>query len=326
LKKIILSRTDSIGDVVLTLPLAGLLKELFPGIHICFLGRSYTRPVIEACRYVDTFLDWDAFSDIQDFRVLHADAILHVFPVRIIAQLAKEAGIPLRVGTSHRWYNWIYCNRLVHYSRKRSNLHEAKLNLKLLKGIGIRRELSLHEIPGYYGLTPPPLPLPLQGRGPGGGVNLILHPKSKGSAREWGLGNFSKLIRLLPEDRFNIFITGTKEEGGRMQEFLSAHAGRVTDMTGKLSLGELMAFIDSCDAMVAASTGPLHLAAALGKQAIGLYAPMRPIFPQRWAPLGKNADWLVLDKKCSKCRKSMDCECIRSILPEEVAGKLMSGK
>ena len=34
--------------------------------------------------------------------------------------------------------------------------------------------------------------------------NLILHPKSKGSAPEWGLNNFEKLIRLLPKDKFKI--------------------------------------------------------------------------------------------------------------------------
>ena len=54
---IIISRTDSIGDVVLTLPVAGILKRNFPNLQIAFMGRSYTKPVIEACKYVDTFID-----------------------------------------------------------------------------------------------------------------------------------------------------------------------------------------------------------------------------------------------------------------------------
>ncbi|MCX6244489.1 MAG: glycosyltransferase family 9 protein [Bacteroidetes bacterium] len=154
--------------------------------------------------------------------------------------------------------------------------------------------------------------------------NLILHPKSKGSAREWGLDNFSKLITLLPEEKFKIFITGTREEGDRMREFLQQHEARITDMTGKLTLEELIAFINFCDGIVAASTGPLHIAAALGKRAIGIYAPMRPIFPQRWAPLGVHSDYLVLDKVCNDCRHSTECACIRSISPEQVIDKLMS--
>jgi ADP-heptose:LPS heptosyltransferase len=46
-KKIVISRTDSIGDVVLTLPLAGILKEKYPKAKIIFLGNTYTKPIIK---------------------------------------------------------------------------------------------------------------------------------------------------------------------------------------------------------------------------------------------------------------------------------------
>lgn len=80
----------------------------------------------------------------------------------------------------------------------------------------------------------------------------------------------------------------------------------------------MISFIAQIDGVLAASTGPLHIAAALGKHAIGLYAPMRPIHPGRWAPLGKKATFLVKEKYCSKCRNSNRCECIESITAEEV--------
>ena len=360
MKRIIISRTDNLGDVILTLPMAGILKQEMPGCYIIFLGKSYTRPLIEACKFVDQFLDVENLSSIQhpclsgrqaassisSFIGLKADIILHVFPVKEIQKLAKTAKIPIRIGTSHRWYSWLYCNKLIHYSRKKSNLHEAQLNLKLLEPLGITKEFSLSEIPSFYGLTKlassrvdkltsssthqfissSASELGGQKLNNGGAFNLILHPKSKGSAREWGLDNFSKLIDLLPEDKFRISVTGTKEEGALMKDFLYQHRNRINDMTGKLSLSELLAFINSCDGLVAASTGPLHIAAALGKRAIGIYAPMRPIFPQRWAPLGKNATYLALDKKCNTCRKSGNCECIRAITPEQVVGKLLNYK
>jgi ADP-heptose:LPS heptosyltransferase len=80
--------------------------------------------------------------------------------------------------------------------------------------------------------------------------------------------------------------------------------------------------INDCDGLVSASTGPLHIAAALRKYALGLYPPIKPIHPGRWAPLGNKAEYLVLDKKCNDCRRTLDCQCIRSIKPEEVALKL----
>jgi len=85
----------------------------------------------------------------------------------------------------------------------------------------------------------------------------------------------------------------------------------------------LISFINEIDGMVAASTGPLHIAAALGKYALGIYPPIKPMHPSRWAPLGKNADYLVINKNCNKCRKLDKCECIESIKPEDVKSKLV---
>jgi ADP-heptose:LPS heptosyltransferase len=329
-KRIIISRTDNLGDVILTLPMAGILKQEFPDSTIIFLGKTYTKPIIDACKYIDEFIDWDEINRrmedgkwILENELFNADIILHVFPVKAIQKLAKNAKIPIQVGTSHRYYSWLYCNKLVHYSRKKSNLHEAQLNLKLLKPLGITREYTVSEISCMYGLTKIPASTNLLQPDPNR-FNLILHPKSKGSAREWGLANFSKLIDLLPEDKFRISVTGTKEEGELMKDFLFKYRNRINDMTGKQSLSDLLSFINTCDGMIAASTGPLHIAAALGKKAIGLYAPMRPIFPERWAPLGKNSIFVVLDKTCHDCRRSGNCTCIRTILPEEITSILMS--
>ncbi|NQV01659.1 MAG: glycosyltransferase family 9 protein, partial [Bacteroidia bacterium] len=172
----------------------------------------------------------------------------------------------------------MFCNQRVWFSRKQSDLHEAQLNLKLLKPLGIDVKLKREEIADFYGMMPDAGSKTTNQasgiRHPGSRFKLILHPKSKGSAREWGLENFSRLIELLPPDRYEIFITGTAAERELMSDFLNHHQDQVTDMTGKLTLPELMDFIQECDGLVAASTGPLHLAAAFGKVAIGLYAPM----------------------------------------------------
>jgi len=325
-KHIIISRTDSIGDVVLTLPLAGLLKEKYPGCKITFLGRAYTGSVVALSRHVDAFLDWDeirplVFQDqVERFRSLAADLIIHVYPVRIIGCIAKKAGIPLRLGTTNRWFHWISCNRLVALGRRRSPLHEAQLNVKLIRSLTGIADVSLDDLAEYYGFRDPAAPEkktdelfdPKR-------FNLIIHPKSKGSAREWGLENFRRLIGLLPSERYNILITGTEEEGIEIRESLlfEEHPG-VVDLTGKLTLQGLISVINRSDGLLAASTGPLHIAAALGKYAVGIYPPIRPMHPGRWAPFGPRASYLVKEETCSDCRKNMDCHCIREITPEQV--------
>ena len=149
-------------------------------------------------------------------------------------------------------------------------------------------------------------------------INLVLHPKTNGSAREWGFDNFGKLIESLPQEKFKIFISGTKAEGEMMRDFISGYQDVVTDVSGVFSLEQFIYFLSKVDGLISASTGPLHLAAMLGKFALGIYAPMRPIFPQRWAPIGKNAHFLVKDKPCNKCKHALECECVKGITPEQV--------
>jgi ADP-heptose:LPS heptosyltransferase len=67
------------------------------------------------------------------------------------------------------------------------------------------------------------------------------------------------------------------------------------------------------DTLVACSTGPLHLAGILGKNAIGLFSPKRPIHPGRWKPLGLKTSILVNDENCFACGKRKSCNCIEQI-------------
>jgi heptosyltransferase-3 len=328
----IISRTDAIGDVVLTLPVAGVLRSLYPGARILFLGRSYTKDIIAACEHIDSFLNWDEWRELpareaaRAMAATGADCIIHVFPDKTIARVAWMARIVERIGTTNRVYHWLYCNKPIRLSRRNSDLHEAQLNVRLLEPLGVRREYSLEEIGGYYGLTRlVPLPPAVEGLLDPQRFNLILHPKSRGSAREWGLGNYDRLIGQLPRERFKVFVTGTAAEGELLKPLLAAHP-EVTDLTGRLTLGQLMTFISKADGLVAASTGPLHLAAALGIHALGIYPPIRPMHPGRWAPVGPNARVFVRAEYCEDCRRSGDCHCIREIPADAIGAYLLTLK
>src|SRR6185437_2643664 len=173
MRKIVLSRTDNLGDVILTLPLAGLLKKQFPNAEIAFIGKKYTQAIIKSSRNIDVFLDREeVISNPQLLKNQQADIIIHVFPDKEIAKTAKKAGIPLRIGTSHRLFHLLYCNKLINFSRKKSALHEAQLNCKLAQPLGIKIP-ALEEISLYYGMRATQAsPITLDKSK----FNLILHP------------------------------------------------------------------------------------------------------------------------------------------------------
>ncbi len=335
IRKIIVSRTDAIGDVVLTLPVCSIIKHAIGrDIQIIFFGKKYTRPVIDCCDSVDDFIDYDIFSSLDrkgqdDFlRACNADAILHVFPRKDIARAAKSAGIPVRVGTTNRIYHWTACNKLVRLSRRNSSLHEAQLNTALLKPLGIKENFSLTELPPLFNMNKTEaLPGKFVSLLSPGKFRLIMHPKSHASAREWKIENYTELIRLLPEDKFQVIITGGKTEEEFLNDWTKTLPSRVLNLAGQLSLGELIALINKCDGIIAASTGPLHIAAALGKYALGIYPPIRPMDPGRWAPVGVHAEFLVSEKSCSECRTSpVSCHCINDITPRMAEVRILNWK
>ncbi|OUJ75167.1 glycosyltransferase family 9 protein [Hymenobacter crusticola] len=337
MKTFIVSRTDAIGDVVLTLPVCGHLKQLIPGCRVVLLGRTYTQAVAEACPWVDAFLNYDELETREEREQLamlqsqKADAILHVFPNKHIAQLARKVKIPVRIGTRSRWFHWLTCNKLVTLSRRHSQLHEAQLNLKLLQALDYVEQPSLAQVAQLVRLRPTVSLADgwrqlLAARQPEQ-LNIILHPRSRGSAREWGLEHFGKLAHLLHKAGHRVFVTGTAAEGEELRPWLAAHATVLAgELTGKLDLAQLMAFIAAADGLVAASTGPLHLAAALGRHALGLYPPMRPTHPGRWAPLGPHAEYLVFDRPdCNDCRQApASCTCIHAIAPLQVLERILT--
>lgn len=307
--------------------MAGLIKKYFPKCTIVFLGRNYTKDVIALSEHVDEFINYDDLEKlslqerIAVLKKINADVFVHVFPKKEIAQLAKSAGIPLRVGTKNRIYHWLTCNKLINLSRKNSDLHESQLNFKLLSFLNIETSVSLSAVSDYYGFTKvPQLKEEYAQLIDPNRFNIILHPKSKGSAREWGVDNFEKLIELLPKEKFKIFISGTEQEGKLMPELLKNK--NIIDLTGKLSLQQYIAFINATNGLVAASTGPLHIAAALNKKAIGLFVPKRPMHPGRWMPIGKNATYVVFDKDCVDCKNGKDCNCIIKINPKQIVDLL----
>jgi len=326
-KTVVISRIDSIGDVCLTFPICWALKDRFPQVRIVFLGKSYTEAIVKSCPFVDVFINWDEWnicSNVELIQKLHevrVDAILHVFPNKRIAKLASQVKIPIRIGTSHRLFHWFSCNHLLNFTRKNSDLHEAQLNFKLLQPFDI-------EVPNFDVLNTVKL---LQAKAEipefiaqwrTAQKCVILHCKSQGSAVEWGIPNFMALAERLLLDGYQVIFTGTESEGQMFGKFLPKHE-HLLDTSGKLTLAELISVIGASDALVAASTGPLHIAGLLGIRAIGLFSPRRPIHPGRWQPLGRYSEALVHDENCKKCEKGEFCKCIEEIEVERVFSALM---
>lgn len=117
--RILIIRTDSIGDVMLTLPMCGWIKRHLPASVIHFLGRTYTEPIIQHCSHVDAFINADELSAVEEQRQiaqlsqLKFDIAIHVFPIAHWMRISRKAGIPMRIASGHRLSSWRWCSHRV---------------------------------------------------------------------------------------------------------------------------------------------------------------------------------------------------------------------
>ncbi|MDP4290175.1 MAG: glycosyltransferase family 9 protein [Bacteroidota bacterium] len=329
-KTIAISRTDNIGDVVLTLPVAGIIRKYYPDAEILFIGKAYTKSVIETSIFVDRFIDRDEMiRNPESFQNLNIDAIIFVFPDLDLASLARKAGIKVRIGSFHKIQHLWNCTHRVNFTRRRSKLHESQLNFKLLKPLGIPSEIEKKDIPSLYGMKKVvPLPQRLNKYLNTGKFNLIIHPKSHGHGKEWPPRKYIDLCHKLSPDDFNIIFTGSIKENEFIKEnfeSLFRQFPSIHNAAGEMSLDEFVSFIASADGLLASGTGPLHVAAALGKISVGFFPPMAPVFSRRWENLGENAFHFELDQ-CRyryQCREGKNCMCIESIEVDDVVNLLL---
>jgi heptosyltransferase III len=323
-KHIAISRTDSIGDVLLTLPIAAWLKEKYPSCKITFFCRSYTAPIVKHYEAIDDIVKIDDLltlskkEQVDAIESLNLDAVVHVFPKKELAKLFKKALVPTRIGTSHRLFHLNTCNVRINFTRKNSLLHESQLNFELIRPFGLSEIPSLEEINAfttYFQTENQELPNELNTL-----IDkkyIVLHPKSQGSAREWPIEKYIELAKQLIVNNYAVVFTGTEQEGKLFRKELPKDPN-CYDSTGKLTVDQLIWLIKNASGLVACSTGPLHIAGFLNTKAVGLFSPRIPIHPGRWKPLGFHSSTLVFDENCSTCQNKKACDCISNISVDHV--------
>lgn len=99
--------------------------------------------------------------------------------------------------------------------------------------------------------------------------------------------------------------------GGASDSLLGRHVSRrsgvtVVDLVGKTGLWELAAVLSACDVLVSNDTGPIHLAAAVGTPAVGLY--FSSAYFSETAPYGEGHVVLQSDRPCCPCWKDSLCK------------------
>jgi ADP-heptose:LPS heptosyltransferase len=329
---IAVARRGHLGDMLVCLPLLGILKRQRPDLRICVVASPYTVPLLAASEWVDEVLpDHLVIEDPGQLSRRGIRAFINPLSDESLARAAYQAGVPLRIGDVERPAAARWCNRFVWSRRKWSKLHEAQIVLRHLAPLGLETRLPLSELKLLTRLSRvPPLDAALRRRLCDASFNLVIHPKSLKSGREWPAQNFLRLIELLQDAPLRILLTGTECEREELLAecpALLCHP-RVEMLMGATPPAQLIALLAHADGLVAGSTGPLHIAAALGIHTLGLFPRRASMDSRRWQPLGAKSEALQMPGSCvfplNTCDRGnrSDCRCMAKITPEPVAARV----
>lgn len=313
-----------LGDTVLALPALRRIQAASPATQITWVARRAFAPLLAmagVARYVagEDLRGGAPASDGFDALLSLADAVAET-----VGGLVRVDTVPLRIGPAAARSRPRLWNHVVHTSRLGQPRHEAQRHLRMLLPFGAGAPASADELHRGARLraTGVALPQDLPVR-----EHVVLHPYSMGHAREWPVAHWVALAReLAAADRVAVF-TGSAAEGERFAVAwpASARPSQVRDAFGRLDLEQLATLLARADAVVACSTGPLHLAAALGTPTLGLYVPRRGLGVDRWAALGSAALSVQLRPGCRRRCDNASCACMAAIAPARVAQALHRG-
>jgi ADP-heptose:LPS heptosyltransferase len=336
--RILVSRTDRIGDLVLSTPVFEAIKKHIPGAYTLVMARKGVIDVISDNPFVDEYITYDpagihkgfsgAVALSETLRQKHIDTAVELFMSFYPALAVRLAGIQRVIGPGSRIYSYLLLTQVIKQHRKESLYNEAAYNLMLLKPLGVDdMDIKPHV---YLSDNKDSCEKFLLNQGIKPFSYFVVHPGMGGSAKNLSLDKYIALIRMMV-DRYKlpVVVTGSYVDNviaNRITAELHDNPS-VKDMCCILSLQQLKMVLFFAKAMIGPSTGPMHLSAALGRPTVALFSPVKVQSATRWSPyLLPNVAIVEPNVECKEqyaCDKTcLYYNCMDSIRVEEILEKV----
>lgn len=293
--RILIVRPDRIGDVVLSTPLSLAIKNTYPDAFIGVLVRNYTKdiyvnnPLVDAIFTVEP--DKMRFSDkvkliykIRSFNFTHSISLL---PTEFFNWILFASGIKYRIGSGHKFYQFITNTKSV-YRRKYNPLRsEADYCLDTLRKMGIRTTKLKTEI----FLTDEEKIIANKRKSelcPNKETLIGVHISSGKSAPNMDVDEYIKLIEKISLlEKVKVVVTDNIiPKDYRLPN-------DIKKINLNLSLRDSIINFSMLDYLISASTGVMHISAALNVNTISLFCPLDSCSPVLWGPQGNNAEIII---------------------------------
>ena len=310
-ERILVIKLDHLGDVLLATPVFSNLRRAYPNAELHALTGAWSRVVLEKHPDVNNVVEYNspAFC-----RTGQPTSLRETFKLyRLLRRQKYDLIVELRSDWRTVWFAFgrLTPKRLSRAALQVANklgfaqfsgTHETTRNLDVLRQAGIPTSvetaifsvttedkkwasdfLATYQIEGQHPL-------------------IAIHPGSPIALKRWLPERYAELADwLIAQKRAQILFVGVKDEIPITTEIQALMRGESINIAGKTTLTQLASILHTCNVFIGNDSGPMHLAAAVGTQTVGLYGPGDPT---RFGPAGA---------KCQTIQRKSDCSCLGTV-------------
>jgi lipopolysaccharide heptosyltransferase II len=323
-RRILITRTDRLGDVLLSTPVIKNLRDNFPGVYIAMMVRSSLKDVVEGNPYLDEVILFDkrgkhkgilnSFNLATDLKrkkfdlalILHPRVRVHI--ILFLARIKQRIGYDIKLGFLN--------TRILKHAKHLGQKHETEYTLDFLKELSIDKFDKSMFMP-IRKESEDWVECFLEERKLLNNKIVLIHAQASCPSRLWPEDYYNRLI----EDIIDIYKAKIIYVGILRDENIKEDENMI-NMTGNTSISQLASLVKHSDLLISNDSGPVHMAVALGTPVISIFGRNQPgLSPKRWAHLNANSIFLHKNIGCQVCL-AHDCKrefaCLKAIDPKEV--------
>lgn len=306
--KILILKPSSLGDVIHALPVARLLRKHFTHAEIHWWLNRELVPLLEHDPDIALVIPFDrkrwgkpsgwpsAFEAIRGMRQQRYDWVIDLQGLARSAVVGWFASGVKTVGLEdHREGAPAFYDHSV--PRPSPQAHAVDWNLAVLQALEVPVHFNFDWLP-----IKPDAQTVVDAIWPHhGGTWVGLQPGARWLNKRWPAESYAEVANGLlsadPNLRIAVFGGASDRPLG---ELITRNGGtRCIDLTGRLTLPSMVAWLRRCALLITNDTGPMHAAAALGTPLVAIFGPTDPAHT---GPYGQSESVLRLELPCSPCQ------------------------
>jgi len=330
-KRILIVRTDRIGDVLLSTPVIKALRDRYPNAYIAMMVSPYAKEIVDGNPYLDEVIIYDKDGKHKSWRrsmkfarrlkKKKFDLALVLHPTNRVHLVTYFAGIRKRVGYDRK-LGFLLTDRIKH-TKQLGEKHELEYNFDLLKYLGVEpQDLNL-----FMPLKPESEDwvdeVLMQNNIAATDRILAIHSGASCPSKIWPNERFAEAAEKLAQKyKFKILILAGPKDIEKAKAVEAKLHTPAINLAGRSSVSQLASILKRCALFISNDSGPVHIASAVGTPVISIFGRAQAgLGPKRWGPRGKKDIFLHKDVGCIECL-AHNCvkgfKCLKAITVDDV--------